>query len=311
MGAHPHGAGKIMRGNKEGRMKMLMGVLALAIAIGWGWRAQAIDLGTVTKIGQDVKETAEAMAIDDKKEMEIGAATHPQIVAQMGGEVRNPKLQQYVTRVGQKVAALSDRTGIPYHFTVLNTDEFNAFALPGGYVYVTKGLLGAIKDESELAAVIGHEITHVAHRHGIKQVQTALVTKKGLSYATGAAAGAVGRTAGAGAAWLTGEAMEKVMGVMMNFALKGYGRDQELDSDRHGIQWANKAGYDPNGAVRMFEYLLKLEGGAKPKGLNALLSSHPETGKRLEIAKEEVAKITPPLGKMTNKPQYLGMVKGL
>lgn len=295
--------------------KGMAGMLALALAGVWGMQAAALDLGTintVTKVAKDVKEVAGAMAIDDKKEMEIGAAAHPGIVAQMGGEVKNPKLQQYINRVGQKLASVSDRKSITYHFTILDTEEFNAFALPGGYVYVTKGLLSAIKDESELAAVLGHEITHVSHRHGIKQLQTAMVAKKGLSYATDAATTAVARETGSSTAtWLAGAAMEKVMGVMVDFAVKGYGREHELDADKTGIQFANTAAYDPNGAVRMFEYLMKLEGGAKPKGLNALLSSHPDTAKRLEVAKEEVGKLPQPWGKMTNKPQFVGMVKGL
>ncbi|MBI4365646.1 MAG: M48 family metalloprotease [Deltaproteobacteria bacterium] len=296
-------------------MKKQMLTLATAcVALGLVGRAEAINLGSVsdvTRVARDVKDVAKSLAINDQKEMEIGASTHPQIVAQMGGEVHNPKLQQYVERVGQRLAAKSDRTSIPYHFTVLNTDDFNAFALPGGYVYVTKGLLSAIRDESELAVVLGHEITHVSHKHGIKQLQTALVAKKGMGYATEAAAGAVAREAGGTAAWLAGEAMNKVMGVLMNFALQGYGREQELDADKWGIRFANDSGYDPNGAVRMFEHLVKLEGGAKPKGLNALLASHPDSAKRLEVAKAEVATLSPPLGKMTNKPQYIGMVKAL
>lgn len=292
--------------------KISLAVIAMAICALWGAQAGAFGVGDVTKIAKDVKEVAGAMAIDDKKEMEIGAATHPQILAQMGGELSNPKLKQYIEKVGQKIVNVCDRKSITYHFTVLNTDEFNAFALPGGYVYVTRGLLSAIKDESELAAVIGHEITHVTHKHGIKQLQTAMVAKKGMSYATEAAVGAVAKETGsATATWLAGEALEKVMGVMVNFALKGYGREQELDADKTGIQFANKASYDPNGAVRMFEYLIKLEGGAKPKGLNALLSSHPDTMKRLEVAKEEVGKLESPLGKVTNKPQFIGMVKGI
>ena len=294
-------------------MKKTLVVALTLTAMGvWSMQGVALDIGTVTRAAKDIKDVAGAMDIDDKKEMEIGAAAHPGVVAQMGGEVRNPKLQQYINRVGQKLVSVSDRKSIPYHFTVLNTEEFNAFALPGGYVYVTKGLLSAIRDESELAAVLGHEITHVSHRHGIKQLQTALVTKKGLSYATNAVGGAVARETGSGAAtWLAGEAMEKVMGVMMNFALKGYGREQELDADKTGIQFANNAAYDPNGAVRMFEYLLKLEGGAKPKGMHALLSSHPDTARRLEVAKAEVGQLPQPWGKMTNKPQFIGMVKGI
>lgn len=296
------------------KKQVVVAVVGVALVGAWGWQARALDLGavnTVTKIPTDIKDVAGSMKIDDQKEIEIGAASHPRIVAEMGGATTNPKWDQYVTRVGQKLAAASDRSAIPYHFTILNTDEFNAFALPGGYVYVTKGLLSTIHDESELAAVLGHEITHVAHRHGIKQIQTTLVAKKGMGYATEATSAAVGKQAGTTAAWLTGEAMERVMGVLTNFALKGYGRDQELDADRYGIQYANTAGYDPNGAVHMFEHLVKLEGGARPKGLNALLASHPDSAKRLEVAKEEVAKLPAPMGKLTNKPQYLGMVKGL
>lgn len=296
-----------------GKYKRTAGLAIAAAVCLWAVPGYSISIGSVTKaveVAKDVKNVADALTIDDKKEMAIGAQMHPLVVREMGGELNNPKLKQYVNRVGQRVATRSDRKGITYVFTVLSTGEFNAFAIPGGYVYVTQGLLSTLQDESELAAVIGHEITHVAHKHGIKQLQTAILAKTGMKYA-GKAAGdaAMGATGSGVGGALIGDAVEKTMHLFTDFALKGYGRDQELDADKFGIHFSNAAGYDPNGAVRMFEYLNKLEDGNPPQGLNALLASHPDTDKRLEVAKAEVATLPNPHGKTVNKPQFLSMVK--
>lgn len=292
-----------------GKCKLIAVGLLAAL---WATPGYSIGIGTIGKaveVAKDAKNVVDAMTITDKDEMAIGAQMHPLILQEMGGELTNPNLKRYVNKVGQKVATWSDRKGITYHFTVLNTDMFNAFAIPGGYVYVTKGLLSALQDESELASVIGHEITHVAHKHGIKQLQTAIAAKTGMKYAGKAAGDAVAGTTGGVGGALLGDVVEKTMHLFVDFALKGYGRDQELDADKFGIRFANASGYDPNGAVRMFEYLNKLEDSNPPKGLNTLLASHPDTDKRLETAKAEIALLARPHGKAVNKPQFLGMVK--
>lgn len=291
------------------KMKKMAMALVLGSMLGSA-SVYAIGLGTIEGAVKDTAKVAKTMSISDDEEVAIGTQAHPSILAQFGGAVNDAKLQKYIDTVGQKLVKVSDRKDIPYHFTVVNASDFNAFAVPGGYVYVTRGLLSAMKDESELAAVLGHELTHVTHRHGVKQMQQAALAGTGAKYATKAASGAVGGAAGGAAGALSGEALKKVTTLFANFAVQGYGRAHELDSDKTGIRFANSAGYDPEGAVRMFEYLLSLESGEKPSGMNALLASHPNTDKRLVLAKEEVAKISNP-GKTTNAKGYLAAVKNL
>lgn len=287
-------------------MKSFLTGLVLLVCLGLISSANAFNIGKVGNIVKDAKDVVDAATISTQDEINIGRSSHPYILSRFGGELKNPKLKQYVTGVGQKLVRVCDRKDLDYHFTVLNTDIFNAFALPGGYVYVTKGFLKSMKDESELAAVLGHEITHITHKHGVKRLQSVVFATTGAKYGI-QASGKIPGQAGA----ITKEVLNQIVPIFMEFALKGYGRKHELDSDKTGIRFSNASGYDPNGAVRMLEHMQKLEGGSRPKGLDALLASHPDTGKRLSTAKSEVAALAKPLGKATNKVQYAGVVKGL
>ena len=107
----------------------------------------------------------EHTVMDEKSEMAEGAKAHPQILAEFG-EYKNPAVQAYVNEVGQRLAKASHRPELDWHFTVLDTPDVNAFALPGGYVYVTRGIMAYMDSEADLAGVIGHEIGHVTARHG-------------------------------------------------------------------------------------------------------------------------------------------------
>lgn len=273
-----------------------LGLIALAIMSVTG-SASALNLGAISGAVKDTVDVVKSMSIDTKKEMEIGASVHPQLLSEMGGAYGNKAVQDYVNRIGQKLATKSTRSGINYHFTVVNDSMVNAFALPGGYVYVTRGILGVMKDEAELAAVLGHEIGHVEAKHGVERIQKLVLAEKGTKYAAqagGAAGGAIGQE-------LAGEIAKQ----FSKIAITGYGRKQELEADRIGIRIANSASYDPEGAVRLFQTLLKLEGGKSSGGLYA---SHPDTKKRIEQAQGEVAKIATK-GKATNKPQYAAIAK--
>lgn len=267
---------------------MMVALMAVCVP-----HANALDLGGLQKAGKivkDVSDVAQVMAITDAQEMQIGRENHPYIVAQFGGEASNPALKSYIQRVGNKLVAVSDRKGLTYHYTVLNSEVVNAFALPGGYVYVTRGMLKTLQDESELAAVLGHELTHVTHKHGIKKIQTAMVAEKASGYA-----------AGAGAKAIPPAVMNEIRNITLNFALSGYGRAQETDADKTGVIFSNKAGYDPNGAVRVMEHLGKL--GKSPKGLAAMMASHPDTGKRISDLKAHIKTLSPQ-GKTTNQAGY-------
>lgn len=302
------------------KLFMALGTLAgLVLSLS---TAHAIDWSGITKstIGA-AKAAAQAPkleSISKEEEIELGRRLHPQMVTSMGGEYRNAALKNYVRQVGNKVAANSTRTDIPYNFTVINSDMFNAFAIPGGYVYVTTGLMAHMHDESELASVLGHEVAHVTERHGLEKVKKAYNSQimKNLAKEVGGEiiySKAGGKWGGAMSVLLD-EGLNMMVDLFSDMSQKGYGRDREREADAFGIQFSNRAQYDPYGAVRMFEYLKGLEGKEAPGGLSALLSSHPQTKERLKLAQKEIKKLEKEgatLGNKTNKQNYVAHIRGL
>lgn len=207
---------------------------------------------------------------------------------------KSKEVQQYVAKVGKKVAAEAKDTpkGIKYTFKVIDDDEtINAFALPGGHIYVYTGLLKLASDEAELASVLGHEVAHVSQRHIAERLIAAVGLETLLEMATGKRqddlAGLAGQLAGQG-------------------ALMSFGREQESDADAHGLPYSVAAGYDPNGFVRLFGKLAKGEG---PKFLE-FLQSHPLPSERIEDAKAQIAKLKKKPDK-TNEAAYQKMLEKL
>jgi predicted Zn-dependent protease len=118
--------------------------------------------------------------LSEKEELDVGRKTHAQIEKQFGGKVEDPAMQQYVNSVGMEMARRADRPNMDWQFAVLKSDQINAFAVPGGYVYITRGLLAKMQNEAQLAGVLGHEAAHIAKRHSAKLVGNQRVTQ-GLS----------------------------------------------------------------------------------------------------------------------------------
>jgi len=161
------------------------------------------------------------------QERAIGAAEHPKILQQFGGVYNDPELSAYVTRVGGKVAANSELSDQPWKFTVLNSHIPNAFALPGGYVYVTRGLLTIMNSEDELAGVLGHEIGHVTARHSAKRYSNAML---------------VGVGSGIPSASTDNKILQQAASVGGALFLSSYSRKQEYQSDDLGIRYINRTG---------------------------------------------------------------------
>lgn len=182
--------------------------------------------------------------------------------------------QNYVNEVGQKIVAVSDRKDIQYTFTVIESDQINAFAAPGGFVYFYTGLLRRMDNEAEMAAVMAHEISHVVGRHSIKRLQAAM----GVSLAYQLVFGDKG-----------GEALQSAVGVGMGLLFADYSRENEREADKFGIYYMQKAGYNPNGAITMFEKLASFGGDRESSVFERLSSSHPETAERIANAKNEIA----------------------
>lgn len=210
-------------------------------------------------------------------EEEIGAETDKKIVAQFG-LYEDKKIQSYVEDVGQRVLSKVGEPEYDYHFKVLDNEMVNAFALPGGYIYVTRGLLAAVHSEAGLAGVIGHEIGHVIGHHAMKQMKRSLGSML-LTLGAIAASKEVRENA---AAWLT------VTTSLSSQIMAGYGREMEMESDQIGMITAHEAGYDPVGIVNFLHTMRMLEQlGAQT--YHGFMATHPDTVTRIIGAEEKAS----------------------
>lgn len=236
-----------------------------------------------------------------QQEQSIGAAQHQDIIKQYGGVYNNPGMQAYVNEIGQKLARQSDRADIAYHFTVLDSPVVNAFALPGGYVYVTRGTLAVANSEAELAAVLGHEIGHVAARHQAARYSQGVLTSLGASVLS-AAIGVPG--------------VSQAIGVGTNLYMSSYSRDQETEADMLGVRYLSRNGYN---TLAMSDFLRDMEMyqstqsevEQKDKAQYSYFSSHPDTTGRVVTARNEAKKYTPATQSVENSDRYLSMVRGM
>ncbi len=209
--------------------------------------------------------------ISESQEIEIGRASHPEILAQFGA-VENKVLQDYIGRIGLELSGISHRPELPWHFTVLDSPVVNAFAVPGGYIYLTRGILAYMNSEAELASVLGHEIGHVTARHSVTQISQQQLL--GLGIGLGSVFSPTFRQ--------LSDFAQMGLGILM---LK-YSRDHERQSDQLGIQYMGLAGYDPSqmsGFFRVFEALEEDSGKAIP----SWLSSHPAPPDRIRATAVE------------------------
>ncbi len=218
----------------------------------------------------------ELQFISEAQEVALGEKNYAPTRQSEGGDLTvMPELTAYVNEVGQKLAAVADRR-LPYEFVVLNNSTPNAWALPGGKIAVNRGLLTELDNESELAAVLGHEIVHAAARHGAKAQERGTLMQVGLAAAQiGAAIGGIDRTAA--------NLAIQGAGVGAQMIQHQYGREQELESDRYGMQYMKAAGYDPWGAVTLQETFVRLAGNSarNPGWLEGLFASHPPSAERV------------------------------
>lgn len=202
----------------------------------------------------------------------------------------DPELNRYVTKVGMKLAAVSDRD-LPYEFVVLNNSVPNAWAMPGGKIAINRGLLTELKNEAELAAVLGHEIVHAAARHSA-QAQTRAAMSQVLVAATAvAASGTDYGSLAVGSAGLGSQLINST-----------YGRGAELESDLYGMQYMSRAGYDPQGAVTLQETFVRLSEGGQQDWLSGLFASHPPSRARVDANKQTAA--TLPAGGIVGADDY-------
>ena len=244
----------------------------------------ALLVGCGTKVVNPVTGREERTVMDEASEIAEGKKAHQQVLAEHG-TYADPRLQAYVNGVGQKLSKLSHRSELPWTFTVLDSDEINAFALPGGYVYITRGLMASLDSEAELAGVIGHEIGHVTARHGAQRATRQQDAGLGVLAAT--VLGAVLESQGVSGA--TSAAGQMSQGVAAGW-LATYSREQELQADQLGAEYLARNHYNPSNMVdvigvlknqeRFAADMAKAEGRAPPAGAN-WLSTHPSNDQRL------------------------------
>ena len=198
--------------------------------------------------------------------------------------VNNPELEAWLNKIGQRLAATPQANAYPYYFKLVNEDSINAFALPGGPMYVHTGLIKAADSESQVAGVLAHEMSHVALRHGASQMSKAQTWQTILGVATAAAG-----IAGGGQCSLWCQAAQIGGGIGVNSVLSKFSRDAERDADLNGARMMAAAGYNPLDLAHFFEKLeAQMGAAAKPKGLESFLSSHPAPGRRVEYVSEDI-----------------------
>ncbi|MBU0622859.1 MAG: M48 family metalloprotease [Gammaproteobacteria bacterium] len=201
----------------------------------------------------------------------------------------NPALQDYVNRVGQKLSQHSHRPNISYRFTVLDSPEINAFALPGGYVYITRGIMAYLNSEAEMAAVLGHEVGHVTARHGVRQQSAAQAANIGISIAA------------IFIPELNTQLGQDISNLFGGALLSGYGRDHELESDRLGAQYLARTDYDPQAMIRvvgvlknqeLFDAEIAKQEGREPRRYHGTFATHPDNDTRLQQVVGEAKGLT-------------------
>lgn len=215
--------------------------------------------------------------MSERQELELGRS-YSQEIAKQYPRYADEKLQAYVQQVGERVASHSHRSELSYHFTVIDSPDINAFALPGGYIYIHRGLLAYLSSEAQLAAVLGHEVGHVTARHSVQQ--------QSQSQAWGILGQAVAIGTGVGAAG-------DVTSALGSAFVRGYGRDMELQADGLGAQYLARAGYDPQAMIEVVEVLKSQDDYARDEAAKAgkpaptssyhgIFDTHPGNDQRLQ-----------------------------
>jgi predicted Zn-dependent protease len=220
------------------------------------------------------------MLVSGEQELAMGLQQYVPMQQSQGGPYDvDPALTAYVENVGQKLAAASD-VKLPYEFVVLNNSVPNAWALPGGKIAINRGLLTELNSEAELAAVLGHEVVHAAARHSAQQMSRGMMTQ-GLVLATTVAASDSGY----------GDLAAMGAGFAGQLTLSRYGRDAELESDKYGMRYMSKAGYDPQGAVTLQETFVRLSEGREQDWMSDLFASHPPSEERVKENRLRASKL--------------------
>ncbi len=217
--------------------------------------------------------------ISESTEINLGESHYALMQQAQGGTYTAEKsIQEYVEKVGEKLAAVSDRPNLPFEFVVLNNSVPNAWALPGGKIAIYRGLLLELNSEAELAAVLSHEIVHSAARHSAQAMERSVLMSAGLIGLSQILKGKKYEDVA-----LAGAAVGATLGTLK------FSRNAELEADKYGIKYMVAAGYDPQAAVELQKLFLKLSKGGRASWFSALFSTHPPSEERIQANEKTVA----------------------
>ena len=244
-------------------------LVSMAIAATIGVAAPA-DLAAAPQLGTIMKRAQQArdLIITESDEIKIGQAVSEKVRARYG-VVQDAAVHRYVTLVGASLAVSGKRPNLPWTFIVLDTDGVNAFAAPGGFIHITRGALGLMSNEAELAGVLAHEIEHVDQKHTVEALQKSKGMKIGADELVGDKA-----------------VFSRLVDAATEAVMAGFGRKEELESDREGLRLADKVGYNPNGLDGFLRRLSERNKSASEK--QGLFASHPEMKERLDLLAKQV-----------------------
>ncbi|MDQ3020998.1 MAG: M48 family metalloprotease [Bacteroidota bacterium] len=248
--------------------KIIIGVVIAIIAV--------ISYFSKTEVNPVTGEK-QRVSLTVDQEVALGLRSAPQMIEQMGGESPDPKVQELVERVGQKMVNNTEAGKSKYKFdfhVLADPKTINAFALPGGQIFITMGLLNLLKTEDELAGVLGHEIGHVVGRHSAEQMAKDELTQ-GLISATTIA------TSDPNSPGMQG-AIAQYVGGIINMK---YGRDDEIEADRFGVKYLFETGYKPEAQIEVMQILKQASGGQRQP---EFLSTHPDPANRIEEIKKYI-----------------------
>ena len=240
----------------------------------------------------------------EDQEISIGRRAHQEIMRQYR-PYSDPELQSYVEGIVRELSQQSHRKNLVFHVTVLDSPQINAFALPGGYIYITRGIMAYMSSEAELAGVLGHEIGHVTARHGVRQQSAGTLTD----------------LLGTGIEVLTGSQIASQAAVVGSIALiRGYGRQHELEADRLGAEYLARVGYDPEEMLSVvgilksqeeFEKKLAKQEGREPNIYHGLFATHPDNDRRFQEVVQAANKFKSPVARKINREKFLRLIEGL
>ncbi|MGH6898129.1 MAG: M48 family metalloprotease [Geminicoccaceae bacterium] len=263
-----------------------------------------------TRVVNPATGETELTAMSPAQERQVGTQQHPQVLAEFGGAYADAALQAYVADIGERLAAVSELPDLEFTFTLLNSEVVNAFALPGGYVYVTRGLLALADNEAELAGVMAHEIGHVTARHSAQRYSRGVVAQSGVAIGSILAA-----ILGGGAA---ADLVQQAGGVGAQAYLAGYSRDQEFQADELGVRYLARAGYDPAAMSSFLEKLGQNDALARrlagredaPDPASSWFATHPRTPDRVLRAVERASAASAGPGRI-DRERYLAEIDGM